>query len=107
MDLPAKENTTASPAAPPTLCLDFTNTVDWRLRAQPEEDLTSYADLVAWSQGAGLLTAEEVGALLRRAAAQPADAAAALVGALDLRESIYRIFAATATDALPAAGDLA
>ena len=38
------------------LCLDFTNTMDWRLRFQPQEWLTRYADLVAWSRHVQILT---------------------------------------------------
>ena len=38
------------------LPLDFSNTVVWHGSDHPEEMLVSYADLVAWSVEAGLLT---------------------------------------------------
>src|SRR5437762_819551 len=44
-----------SPAHGRALCLDFTNTVDWRVRAEPVESLTRPADLVAWAREAGML----------------------------------------------------
>src|SRR4051812_8869480 len=89
------------------LCLDFTNTVDWRLRAEPHEWLTSYADVIAWSRHNAVLTDAEAAALLTAAAAQPDAAAAALDQARTIREVIYRIFVAEATDTAPAPADLA
>jgi predicted RNA-binding Zn ribbon-like protein len=89
------------------LCLDFTNTMDWRLRPQPQEWLTDYADLVAWSRHVQILTDAQTSALLTRAAAQPDAACAVLDRALTLREAIYRIFVAVAHAAAPAPPDLA
>ena len=50
------------------LSLDFANTVDWRTSDHPEECLTSYSDLVAWSEHAGALTDRQAERLLREAA---------------------------------------
>jgi predicted RNA-binding Zn ribbon-like protein len=90
------------------VCLDFANTVGG-LRgagAVAHEYLPGYADLVAWSQQAGLLSAGEAAALLETATHSPGEAAAALERAYALREVIYRLFDALTADAAPAAADL-
>jgi len=89
------------------LCLDFVNTVSWRTRAQPTERLTSYADLVAWSQGAGVVTEHTAQRLLEGATRHPASAAAAFKRAIALREAIYRIFSAVAGGRAPELADVA
>ncbi len=98
-------------AAPQTqvesLCLDFSNTVDWRDGDQPEDFITSYRDLVYWGRRMGLLSEEGSRRLLEEAALHPADAAVALVRAIDLRETIYRAFSAIAQGARPREEDLA
>jgi predicted RNA-binding Zn ribbon-like protein len=88
------------------LCLDFANTVGGLRGAVAYEYLTSYANLVAWSQQAGLLNEGEARRLLEAAARAPGEAAAALERAIVLREVIYRLFAALAAGAAPAAADL-
>jgi predicted RNA-binding Zn ribbon-like protein len=92
------------------MCLDFANTVSTRdeaLYRLHREYLTSYDQLVAWSQHAGLLAENEAKAMLQTAADHPALAAAALDRAIALREAIYGIFSAIAHDREPAGGDLA
>ena len=72
------------------LCLDFANGAqNWG---------TSYDDLVTWSAQAGLLTAAEARNLDLLAAAHPAGAARALARAVTLGHSLYRLFAAAASD---------
>jgi predicted RNA-binding Zn ribbon-like protein len=88
------------------LCLDFANTVDWRTREQPEEWITSYADLVAWSQHAGIVTEPEAHHLRDLAAHRPADGSAVLAQAITLREAIYRIFATLADGRPPEGADV-
>ncbi|NPV08763.1 MAG: hypothetical protein HPY83_12490 [Anaerolineae bacterium] len=88
------------------LCLDFANTVDWRLSEAPIEWLKTYGDLIAWGQHAGALEPEQAQELLRHAERRPEEAAAALQRALRLRESIYRVFAAVAHEGTPPAQDL-
>ncbi len=89
------------------LCLDFANTLGDRPVAQPhEEDLHTYADLVAWGETAGLLAGDEAAALLREAARRPADADATFARAIALREAIYRLFSAIAADTEPPVRDL-
>ncbi|MBO3103483.1 ABATE domain-containing protein [Cellulomonas fengjieae] len=73
------------------VCLDIANSVDGRVLAVPEDHLRSYADVVDRVVRAGGLAADEGDALLARAAATP-DAAAELVRARDLRESVFAVF---------------
>ncbi len=84
--------------APPAedLCLAFANTRYWRGRAEPTETLAGYADLLTWLEK----NSGSAPALLSRArhwatghAAQSAQAAAE---AIELRETIYRLFTAIA-----------
>jgi predicted RNA-binding Zn ribbon-like protein len=77
------------------LCLDFVNTVGWRLADHPREYLRSYEDLLNWATQAGLLTPEEEEGLSRRAALDPEGAREALARALALREAIHRAVSAT------------
>jgi predicted RNA-binding Zn ribbon-like protein len=89
------------------LCLDFINTVDDRLLSHPQDHLTSYAELTAWSQQAEILSADEGQQLLAAAAAHPAEASAALQASIAFREALYRILVATLADKLPPDDDLA
>lgn len=88
------------------LCLEFANTADWHASPAPEEQLTTYADLVHWAQGMGLLSEDDAEALLRQAANQPALAAEFHAWAIELREAIYHIFAAIANGEPPTQYDL-
>jgi predicted RNA-binding Zn ribbon-like protein len=80
------------------LCLDFINTVENRGANQPYEFLHSYADLVAWSHHAGLLTSEESQRLQHEAASRPTEATSVLEQAIVLREILYQIFVAIVSD---------
>lgn len=87
------------------LCLDFVNTLEDRPLRQSEH-LTSFADLVAWAVQAGLLDGSGARALARRASRRPAERQETFRRALELRESLFRIFAARAAGRQPRAGDL-
>ncbi len=89
------------------LSLDFTNTADWHASDHPAEFLTSYSDLVAWSQHVGILTEHRAQRLLKEAARHPVDASTVLERAIALREAIYRIFSAISHGHPPQAADLA
>jgi predicted RNA-binding Zn ribbon-like protein len=89
------------------LCLDFANTVHSYDYDEPRDELKSYADLISWSRQAGVLTDREARRLLREAAEHPVKASAALERGKQLRNAIFRIFAAIARDAAPARDDLA
>jgi predicted RNA-binding Zn ribbon-like protein len=88
------------------LCLDFTNTVGGS-RENPKERLNRYEDLVQWSIQAGAIEPDEGETLLARAAKEAEDADRVLSRARDLREAIYRIFAAIAENEDPRGDDLA
>jgi len=89
------------------LSLDFVNTADWHASDHPVEFLTSYSDLVAWSQHVGILTDHQAQRLLKKAARRPGDASTVLERAITLREAIYRIFSAISRGRPPQAADLA
>jgi len=76
------------------LCLDFVNTVGWRLTDRPSEYLRSYEDLLAWGRQAGLLTPDETEGLSRQATLDPDEAQETLSRALALREAIHRAISA-------------
>jgi predicted RNA-binding Zn ribbon-like protein len=89
------------------LCLEFANTADWHAAEQPIERVTNYRDLVAWAKEVGMISPDAAQLLTDRAAAQPALAAQIHTWAIDLREAIYRIFAAHAEHRMPTPADLA
>jgi predicted RNA-binding Zn ribbon-like protein len=88
------------------LCLDFANTVGNHKTGEPSEHLGGYADWVAWSQHAGALTPAQARRLLADSARHPMEARQAFKRATQLREAIYRTFAAIAENAAPKPADL-
>jgi predicted RNA-binding Zn ribbon-like protein len=88
------------------LGLDFANTLNSRLTAHPQELLNSYADLVAWSQQARILTAREAEHLGQQATRRTTEAMSAYEHTIVLREAIYRIFSAVAGERSAPAADL-
>jgi predicted RNA-binding Zn ribbon-like protein len=72
------------------VCLDFVNTVGWRLTDHPSEYLRSYEDLLDWGRQAGLLALEETEGHSRQAMLDPEGARETLSRALALREAIHR-----------------
>ena len=88
-----------------TPCVDFINTVGWRGRPHAsDERLTEYAELVHWSEHVGSLGPSTARALLAESRRRPADAAAALASAIELREALARLLS---TDARRRPPDLA
>jgi predicted RNA-binding Zn ribbon-like protein len=88
------------------LCLDFANTMGDRPH-RTEEHLGRWSDLLAWALQASVVSSREATALKRWAAGAERAAAAALADAKDLRETIYRIFAALGAGRSVPAADLA
>lgn len=74
--------------------IDFANSVEWHAADVPVEHLTSYERLVAWAEAAGLLDPSTATPFLAFAATHPQRAAEALTRAIELREALYRIYAA-------------
>jgi len=89
------------------LALDFANTAGWHASPERDEHLQRYEDVLAWAAAAGTLTARERSTLAREAARRPRDAAKALARTIDLREAVYRAFAALAHGHAPSPADLA
>jgi predicted RNA-binding Zn ribbon-like protein len=89
------------------LCLDFANTINGHDRATPHEYLLGYPDLVVWSRRAGLLTDAEAERLLRLAGTGPRAATTVFKQAIELRETIFRIFSALALSRTPKTADIA
>jgi predicted RNA-binding Zn ribbon-like protein len=76
------------------LCLDFTDTVDWRTSDHSNDTLDSYEALLQWSTRKGLLDREqaaEIGGSVTKE-----ESARTLADAVRLREAIYRVFSAIA-----------
>jgi predicted RNA-binding Zn ribbon-like protein len=88
------------------LSLDFSNTADWHATDHPIEFLTSYSELVAWSQHVGILTESGTQHLLEEAIRRPAEASAVLARTIALREAIFRLFTAISHGLSPQAHDL-
>ena len=88
------------------LCLDFANT--WGDRSRPESDrLRSYEDLLRFAAETASTPVPDLAELARRAAREPAAAAAAIERAREVRDALYRLLAARARDHAPAPADLA
>ncbi|HEX9999179.1 MAG TPA: ABATE domain-containing protein [Actinoplanes sp.] len=88
------------------LCLDYINTVEPRTGPVAREWLTGYPDLVAWSRHGGHFGEAAAGTLLRAAASRPEAAEVAFQTAIDLREGLFRLFAAIAGNTAPTDTDL-
>lgn len=98
--------------------LDFVNTVNGRISrpnkksgrdyydAFPSDKLENYADLIGWSLKAGLIKESRAKKLLQLAGADAPAANAVLKRALNLRESIYRLFKSAMEGWQPEAEDL-
>ena len=89
------------------LCLDFVNTLDYRLFPERRKELLpSYQDLADWAAHAGSISATQRTALSREAEAHPQAAARVRNKAVELRECLYRIIDSTAHNRRPPADDL-
>jgi predicted RNA-binding Zn ribbon-like protein len=73
------------------VCLDFANTLDWRLTDDPQELITDYGALLAWCAGRGILLATAVTKLRARASTDTAGAQAVLKEARSLRAEIWSV----------------
>ncbi|GCE28769.1 hypothetical protein KDA_42530 [Dictyobacter alpinus] len=89
------------------MCLDFANTLGGLRGGETQEYLSSYDDLVAWGQQMESMATDNVAFLLLEKQHHPHEANAVLASARTLREAIYRIFAAIATNKKPTDTDLA
>lgn len=78
------------------VALDFVNTVNGRIREDPEDLLTDYDRLIQWAKEAALLKPKVVDHLLDVNAEAPGAGQAILRQAVQLREAMYDVFLAAA-----------
>jgi predicted RNA-binding Zn ribbon-like protein len=95
------------PAAREDLCLAFANTLFWRGRPNPTENLGGIAELIGWLSGAARLPPEAVEAAGQWSQGYRPQAAALYDEAIELREATYRLFGALAAGEPMPAADLA
>jgi predicted RNA-binding Zn ribbon-like protein len=88
------------------LSLDFLNTVDTHAPLL-DEKLGTYADLVWWALRVGAVAEADAAPLFAAADADSARGAAVLAGALELRESLFRVFIAARAGVAADGGDVA
>jgi predicted RNA-binding Zn ribbon-like protein len=88
------------------LCLDFANTVGWHDSDDPKEWLNTYSDLMLWGKHAGMLTDKEAQKLIDKASKRTSEAKRILEKAIQLRETIYRIFSSLIGKSQPIDEDL-
>jgi len=89
------------------LCLDFTNTVEFRDSDQRLEFLRSYTSVLAWCWRNQLIDDAEAERLNALASYQPGEADTTFHTALDLRDTLYRMFTSVIAHEAPASADLA
>ena len=70
------------------VCLDFANTLNWRLTDAPVELIPDYAAFLAWGENRGTLAKRTVVALQAMAASREAEAPAFIQGVHDLRADL-------------------
>lgn len=87
------------------LSLDFSNTVDWRNGEKRDDTLKTFGSLVDWSVKKGVVPKEEAASIMGKAKEEGIEESA-LRKAVQLRETIYRIFSAVAHDHHPNDADV-
>jgi predicted RNA-binding Zn ribbon-like protein len=87
-------------------CLDFVNTVDRDGNQYSQEWLRDAADVIGWAQYVELLSSAQAKELLRQVKQQPKQAVNFFNQAIQLRETLYRIFSAVAAKRSQQADDL-
>src|SRR5271167_1607040 len=87
-------------------CLDYANTRMYRGSAAPVEQFAEWPTLLDWIAGTGALRAEAAAELRAWADANPDGAAALFAAAIALRELVYRVFSAVASNVPVAEADL-
>jgi len=88
-----------------SLSLDFSNTVDWRNGEKREDGLKTFGSLVEWAAKKGIIPRDDAASILRKAKEEHTEEGA-LRKAIQLRETIYRIFSAVAHDHHPEEEDI-
>lgn len=89
------------------LCLEFANTLDWRIGGETSETLLGYDDLAHWSAKRGLIAVADLEYSEREGQLHPEVAQKTYERALILRETIARIFADSSRGLPVDPGDIA
>ena len=89
------------------LCLDFANTLDHRLSANPEDQLGGYQELIAFGQQTRVFSASEARHLQRAAWKDPSEAYRLFAQAVSVREMIFRLMTAVANGSAASCDDVA
>jgi predicted RNA-binding Zn ribbon-like protein len=97
----------AIPAPDDDLCLAYANTRYWRGTATPAEQLNGPDDLLRWAAAAERLPPRMIDLISTCWRERPDEAAIGFREATNLREAIFRGFAATAAGRPPSDEDLA
>lgn len=87
-------------------CLEFVNTVDRDGDQYSQDWLRDAVDLIGWAQYVDLISADQAKALLRQVKQQPEHAVTFFEQAIQLRETLYRIFSTVAAKRSQQAEDL-
>ena len=88
------------------LCLDFANTLYGHTDIV-HEYLFDYRDLVLWSRHVGILTPQKAKVLLSKGEQAPDESEAVFRQAIQLRDTIFHVFASLAHNETPDENDLA
>lgn len=87
------------------LCLDFANTLYGHTKSV-HEYLFDYRDLVLWSRHAGVLSSQKAEILLSKGERTPVESEAVFCQAIELRETIFHVFASLAHEESPQGNNL-
>jgi predicted RNA-binding Zn ribbon-like protein len=88
------------------LCIDFVTSKQWAGGTPADDLFTSYPKLIEWCRHIGILTDEESKQQRSLSEKHNQGADAALEKAVQLRESVYRIFSACSHREAPSAQDI-
>jgi predicted RNA-binding Zn ribbon-like protein len=102
---PANPVVVRAPA--PSLCLAFANTLSWRGRETPSEELPDVHALIRWIDREAGFEAEAVAPLRHWSDGQEPAAQVLYAAAIALRETIFRVFESVAAGRRPADADFA
>jgi predicted RNA-binding Zn ribbon-like protein len=89
------------------LCLDFTNTAEYRQTDRYKNALVSYSHVLAWCWRANLVNHQDIARFQQVATGRPAAAKAAHEYALQVREAIYGVLIAHLEGKTPLPDDVA
>lgn len=102
----ARGHTEELPRVGGALCLDLTNTIDYRREPRRRDFLPDYASLLRWTELGGAIEPDLAAAIARRASRASMVAGSVHGRAIAFREALYRALTALATSSVPADPDM-